>query len=146
MRKTFSFNLVVLFGIVAVTLLTGLSACDLLREPRPGAQSSPTPNPAFPVVRVTADQVAQAMEQDEFFADYGQSRLLIQGTVSLVKRQDSDLIIELETSVPTKVICDLGNYFGIIRVGSTVTVESAFPQRDASRQQSAVMLKNCTIP
>ncbi len=141
MSKIFSFKLVILVGLLVI-----LSGCGLLREPRPTVQSIPTPNPTFPVVRVTADQAARAMEQDRFFSDYGQTTLLIQGTVFSVKRQDTDLIIGLDTSVPTKVMCDLGAYLGIVRVGANVTIQSAYPQQDASRQPSAVMIKNCTIP
>jgi hypothetical protein len=140
MRAIFSFKL----GII-VLALASLSACGLLREPQPISQPVILPNPTLPVVRVTADQVARAMEEDRFFADYGQTTLLVQGTVFSVKRQETDLIIGLDTAVPTKVMCDLGSYPGIVHVGATVTVKSAYPQRDASRQASAVMLRNCTI-
>ncbi len=135
-----------LAGALTLALLAGLSACSLLRESPAAAQPGSTPNPAFPVVHVTADQVAQAMEEDHFFADYGYTTLLIQGTVLSARRQAGDLVISLDTSVPTKVMCNLGNYAGIVQVGSTVTVQSVYPERDASRQPSAVMIKNCSIP
>ena len=137
----FSFKL----GIIILALAT-LSACKLLREPHPTDLSTPLPSPAFPVVHLTADQVARAMEKDRFFSDYAQNTLLIQGTVFSVKRLEGHLIIGLDTSVPTKVMCDLGIYFGIVHVGAVITVQSTYPQRDASRQASAVMLENCTIP
>jgi hypothetical protein len=138
MGTIFLFNLwIVLIAVVC------LSACGLVRD------TQPTPGPVappFPVVHVTADHVARAMEEDRFFSDYGQTTLRIEGTVFSVNRQETDLIIGLDTSVPTKVMCDLGNYFGIIRVGASIIVQSAYPQRDASRQGSVLMLKNCTIP
>ncbi len=133
-------------GIV-VLFLASLSACQYLREPRTTAPPVASPNPALPVVHATADQVARAMQADEFFSEYGQSTLLIQGTVFSVKRQDnSDLIIGLDTTVPTKVMCNLGRYLGIVRVGTIITIQSAYPQRDASRQASSIMFNNCTIP
>ncbi len=133
--------------VIFLLVVANLSACSYLREPRPNAPPLATPNVAFPVVQVSSDQVARAMEADQFFAEYGQVTLLIQGTVLAVKRQDNgDLFITLDTSVQTKVMCNLGHYFGIVRAGTTVTIQSANPQRDASRQPSAVMFNNCTIP
>ncbi|MGB8646207.1 MAG: hypothetical protein WCF84_13295 [Anaerolineae bacterium] len=129
-----------------VWVLASLSGCAWLREPLPTAPPVASPNPTFPVVQVTADQIARAMEEDRFFAEYGQTTLRIQGTVFSVKRQDADLVVGLDTTVTTKVMCDLGNYFGIVRVGATITIQSAYPQQDASRQASAVMFRNCTIP
>ncbi len=131
---------------IILLLLAMLSACQYLREPSPTPAPIPSPNPAYPVVHLTADQAARAMEDDEFFSDYGQSTLLIQGTVSATRRQDADLLITLDTTVPTKITCDLANYLGIVRVGDTVTIQSAYPRRDASRQGSTLMLKNCTLP
>jgi hypothetical protein len=141
MRIRFSFKL----GFIILALVT-LSACKLQREPQPTAQPAYLPNPTLPVVHLTADQVARAMEEDRFFSDYAQTTLLIQGTVYSVKRLEGHLIIGLDTTVSTKVMCDLGAYFGIVHLGALVTVQSTNPQRDASRQGSAVMLKNCTIP
>ncbi len=141
MRPLFLFRIAIVLLLLAI-----LAACQYLREPNPAAPPVASPNPAFPVVHLTADEAAQAMEQDRFFSTYGQSTLLIQGTVSATRRQDADLFVTLGTTVPTKVICDLPNYLGIVRVGDTVTVQAAYPQRDASRQGSTVMIKNCAIP
>jgi hypothetical protein len=127
-------------GAVLALLLANLAACGLLREPLP------TPRPTAAAIGVTADQVAQAMEADQFYATYGQTTLLIQGTVASVNQQPNHLILELATRVPTRVLCDLGNQAASAKVGDTITVVSANPERDVSRQASAVMIKNCSIP
>ena len=127
-------------------LLLFLSACSWLREPAPTPLPADRPNPDFPVVHVTADQVAQAMEQDRFYSDYGFTTLLIEGPVASVRRQGTDLIVRLDTAFETKVVCNLGGYVGIVRAGTTITVRSVYPQRDVSRQPLAVMIENCTIP
>lgn len=124
--------------------LASLSACAFLREPTPSPQ--PIVTPIFPIVRVTADQIARAMEQDQFFSQYGESTLLIQGTILLVNQQDNHFMVELDTTVPTKVWCDLGNHSSVVEAGDRITIQSAFPQRDALRQASALVLRNCSIP
>jgi len=128
-------------GIICL-LFTSLAACGGLREPQPAAQ----PNPILPIVHVTSDQIARAMQEDRFFAVYGQTTLLIQGTVLSVNQQGNDLVVALDTSLSIKVLCDIGSQSAAVHVGDTITVKSAYPERDASRQPSAVMLKNCSIP
>ncbi len=129
-----------------IALVASLAACSLMREPQPVSQPNATLPIVFPTVHATADQVARAMQEDHFFSDYGQTTLLVQGTVSSVNTQDNDVIVALETSVPTKVLCDLGDHPTTVQVGDSITVKSDYPQRDASRQSFAVMLKNCSIP
>jgi hypothetical protein len=129
-----------------IALLTSLAACTLLREPQRIAQPNVTPRIVFPAVHVTADQVARAMQEDHFFADYGQTTLFVQGIVLSVNQQNNDLVVELDTSIPTKLLCDTGGHLSTVHIGDTIIVKSDFPQRDASRQTSAVMLRNCSIP
>jgi hypothetical protein len=124
---------------LAILLLGNLAACGLLREP------VATPRPT-PVLSVTADQVAQAMSADEFYSTYGQSTLLIRGIVSSVDPQPDHLIVGLATSGSTAVLCDLGNHPPSVNTGDTITVRSANPEQDVSREQSAVMIHNCSLP
>jgi hypothetical protein len=116
-----------------------LPACGLLREP------VATPRPTT-VAQVTADQVAQAMDEDRFYATYGHSTLLIQGTVAAVDQQPDDFIVTLATGVRTKVLCDLGNKAPAVKVGEAITIRSANPEQDVARRDAAVLIHNCTIP
>lgn len=127
------------FAACAILLLISLSACGLFREPLP------TPRPTT-VAQVTADQVAQAMDDDAFYATYGQTSLLIQGTVAAVDQQTNHFIVTLATGVRTKVQCDLGNKAPAVKVGDTITIRSANPEQDVARQDAAVLIHNCTIP
>jgi hypothetical protein len=86
------------------------------------------------------------MQRDEFFANYGHSSLLIQGTVVSIDRHGGDLIVVLDSTVPMKVECDLGNRESAVRVGETLTVLSENPSSDASRDAGMVLLRNCRIP
>src|SRR5258708_25899139 len=85
----------------ALVLLICLPACGLLREPLA------TPRPTS-VVQVSADQVAQAMDDDRFYATYGQTTLLIQGTVAAIDPQPGHFILTLATSASTQALCGLG--------------------------------------
>jgi predicted small lipoprotein YifL len=124
---------------LVLLLLAALAGCGLLREPLP------TPRPTT-VARVTADQVAQAMDSDQFYATYGQTALLIEGSVASVDPQPDHFIVTLATGVHTKVQCDLGNRAPPIKAGDTITVRSADPEHDVSRQDAAMMIRNCAIP
>ena len=127
-------------SLVALALLLGaLAACSVFR------QALPTPVPTT-VAQVTADQVAQAMDDDEFYSTYGHTTLLIQGTVAALDPQPSHFTLTLDTGVRTKVLCDLGQQTPPIKVGDTVTVRSANPENDVQRQEAAVFIKNCTLP
>jgi hypothetical protein len=123
---------------LTIWLLISLAACGLLRQP------PATPRPTT-VVQVTADQVAQAMDEDRFYATYGQTTLLIQGAVAAVDQQPDHFIVTLATSGPTQVLCDLGTTTPAIKVGETVTVRSANPEQDVARQDAAVLIHNCTL-
>lgn len=124
-------------------LLAGVDACGTAqkssRPPRP------QPQPTFPTAHVTARQVVTAMNDDNFFADYGQTTLLIRGTVASVNRHGHDTVIGLGTTLPAKVLCDLGSRRPSVRVRDVITIESVNPQRAASRVSAGVMLTNCRI-
>ena len=128
----------VALAALASLLFAGLSACGLLREPLPTAR--PTP-----VVPVTADQVAQAMDADAFYSTYGQTTLLVRGTVSFIDQQPDHLILQFATSGSTAVLCDLGKTSSSVKVGDVVTVRSTNPGQDVARETAAVMIKNCTL-
>lgn len=126
---------------IVAFLLGGLAACET-----PWQSSAPPPShPYYPVVRITAHQAARAMGQDRFFADYGQTTLLIRGTVLSLDRHDHDTAIELGTGLPAGVICDLGNRRASARDGDAITVESLDPGRDAVRDSSGVMIRKCRV-
>jgi len=115
-----------------------LAGCSVFR------QALPTPRPTT-VAQVTADQVAQAMDNDEFYSTYGHTTLLVQGTVTAVDPQPAHFTLTLATGVRTKVLCDLGQQTPAIKVGDAVTIRSADPENDVARQDAAVFIKNCTL-
>src|SRR5437879_10746848 len=90
---------VILLGVIY------LAACSALREPR--RIPPPTATPA--IVPVTADEIAQAMQEDRFFSDYGQNTLLVRGVLASLYWQNNVHVAALSTSIQTTVLCDLGS-------------------------------------
>jgi hypothetical protein len=132
------FVLLALLGLA----LVGVVAC----APPTGQQPTPAPLPTLPSAQVTADQVAQSMQDDQFFSDFGDTTLLIQGTVAAVEQQGSDNRLRLATSLPIDVVCDTGTQSPAVHVGEIIIIKSANPRRDASRHGSSVLLNNCSLP
>lgn len=125
-----------LLPFLLLLLLVALPACSLSGVLR---RSTPTPVE----VQVTADQIAQAMQEDEFFSDYRGDMLLVTGKVNAVNQKDRDTRLELETSLPTKVVCELGTQTITAKPGDSVTVQAQ--AAEAERAPSAVLLKNCRM-
>ncbi|MBA3943942.1 MAG: hypothetical protein H0X37_05195 [Herpetosiphonaceae bacterium] len=122
---------------LALLLIMNLVACRV-RDPIPAAQ---LPSSA-PVMHVSADQIGRAMEEDHFFSDYGYARLLVQGKVSAINQHSNHMVVQLETSVATKVLCELDTPATQVHAGETITVQSS----DVQREEAAVGLKHCSIP
>ncbi|MBF6591109.1 MAG: hypothetical protein IVW57_11365 [Ktedonobacterales bacterium] len=131
MNKT---KLAVIAALIALPLLVGLLAYSI-------GQRNAVGDLTF--VRVTPDQISQAMREDHFFSDYNNNILIIQGTVSSIKKNGNNLIVELKTSRPLKVACDLGNQSFSHQVSDEVTVSAIAAH--AERTASAVMLHGCTV-
>ncbi len=119
-----------------ILLVAAVAGCSVLR------QSSPTPTP-LPPVTVTAEQVARAMQQDEFYSDYRGATLLVQGTVSTVEQRNGETLIWLGTTIPTKVVCDVGKASTSAKAGDTLTAKAQ--AADAQRSTDAVLLKPCEV-
>ncbi len=129
------------FAKISISLLLLvfiLSACGVFREQVP----TPTPQPAD-TSSVTADEIAQAMQEDHFYADYRGMTLVIHSTLASLNQQSGEWMLELKTTGSEKVFCDLGHQTTSAQVGDAVTVQS--PGSDAQRDGSAVILGNCVL-
>ncbi len=120
---------------VLVVLAIAFAGRGALRE------QVPTPTPA--VVHVSADEVALAMQEDRFYSDYVHKTLVVQGTVSAVRQQGNDLLIELTTSIPTRVLCDVGNHGTAASPGDRITVQAS--SDEAQRGAESVLLQSCSV-
>lgn len=129
---------IALLACAKLALLLALSSCGVFRE------TPPTPQPTN-VVQISADQAAQAMQDDHFYTTYGHSTLLIQGIVAAVDQQPNHLIVTLATSRPTQVQCDLGSLAAALKPGDALTLRVTDPENDVLRQDGALFIKNCVM-
>ena len=137
--------------LLQLTLLTflfaALAGCSILRMQPPASTAT-----SVPVLHVTADEVAIAMQEDAFYAKYGQSTLLIDGTINSISQQDNHPLVEFKTVETIKVFCELDSQAAALQAGTAITVQVANPQQNTSRGISpddptlpAVMLKHCQV-
>ncbi len=96
------------------------------------------------IKRVTATDLANAMKEDRFYADYGANSLLVSATISSLTTHTDDVVIGLKTDSSFQTLCDLGTDVPSHHVGDRVTVVAE--GGSAQRQPSAVRLTGCTIP
>jgi len=112
-----------------------LSACENFRSP------VPTPPPEQ-TVQLTANEVAQAMQDDRFFSDYGSSILLVRGEISSVEQQGTFTVVALRTGSPEEVACEIAAG-ATAPMGQMVTVRAR--SADAQRAGPTVVLHNCHL-
>ena len=95
------------------------------------------------ITRATPDQLANAMQRDAFFSDYGASTLLIDATVASVVTRAGATTVTLVTTSSSTLACDVGHVPTTTPVGATVLLVA---EGAAARRQSAgVLLRGCVI-
>lgn len=99
---------------------------------------------AMTVQRATPHQLAEAMKDDRFYADYRKSALLVSGTVASVGRRGGHLIVGFRTDSSFGASCDLGAESVAPRVGETFAVLTV--GQAAERLPAAVLLRGCVVP
>lgn len=99
---------------------------------------------AMRVTHATPDQIAVAMQQDQFFADYRERALVVTGTVASVIGDAGGEVVHFRSASQYAALCDLRDRASGVRPGMRLTViaEGA----TGERQSSAVMLRNCRLP
>ncbi len=118
----------------AAAALSLLAGCDTLR-------GTPIPTPTPTVVQVTAQQIAQAMQEDHFFSDYRGDILRVRGMVDEVAQSGGETVVTLSTTIPTVVRCHVTGDVPALTAGVEVTVESP----EGQREDGAVGLLRCRI-
>lgn len=121
--------------IGAAAIVLGLmAACSTMR-------GTPIPTPTPATVQVTAQEIAQAMQDDSFFSTYGSDILQVRGTVQGVTQDGGGTVVTLSTGIVTVVCCHLDGAAPSLAAGENVTVESG----EGQREDGAVGLLKCHI-
>jgi hypothetical protein len=92
------------------------------------------------VVRVGVAEVANAMQQDRFYADYGNSALLFSGKIAAVQPGNKATLVTFVTGRPYSVTCQFPTS-QTVKPGQIISV--AAPGGSADRQKHGVLLHDC---
>lgn len=96
---------------------------------------------AIGIERVTPTQLADAMQQDDFYSSYGNAALLFSGKVRSVQQKNGVAIATFQTDHAYALECQFPNGRQV-KVGDMVSV--AAPGGTAERLPHGVLLHNCT--
>jgi len=94
--------------------------------------------------RVTPNQIADAMQQDHFYSDFGHKTLIVKGKVASVTKNGGSNRVTLETTSSYHAYCDLSKESKVPPTGSKVKLLAEGGA--ALRQSNAVLLVGCTTP
>jgi hypothetical protein len=95
------------------------------------------------IARATPDQLAKAMSDDNFYGNWRESTLVVQGAVADVAQQNGDTVIHFKTSAIFQAYCDIGSATTSAKAGDTITVIAEGLQ--AERLTTGVELLGCQI-
>jgi len=94
------------------------------------------------IEHVTASQLGDAMQQDNFFSSYGSAALLFKGMVYSIKTGNNVTLVTFATNRPFNVVCQFPANLSV-KTGQTISVIA--PGGSAERQKSGVLLHNCSL-
>ena len=95
------------------------------------------------VHRVSPDQAAEAMQDDQFYSDYRDATLLVTGTVVSQRTTSGGTVVQLATTTTFKTFCQWSRSPSPLRDGETITAVTE--GYGAVRLPSGVSLSECTI-
>jgi hypothetical protein len=96
------------------------------------------------VRQVTPDQLAQAMQADDFYSTYREDALVVRGRVAAVLRSDTGTTVVFETQTSFGASCRMAAGSATVAVGATITVVTV--AASAERQPAQVLLASCLQP
>jgi hypothetical protein len=120
-----------------MSMMLALVGCGVLRETRP------TPQPLQ--FNASAEQAARAMQEDHFYSDYGRGVLTVSGKVAELRQENGLYVLILETSIATRLECELGSQAPALKPGDAVRVQTPDASQ-AQRLPGAVRLVSCSLP
>ncbi|GEM_PF-2097844 len=92
------------------------------------------------IERVTAAQLADAMQQDDFYSTYGNAAVLFSAKVASVKTNGNASLVTFNTGRTYAVVCQFPK---AVTYTSGQTISIAAPAGSAERQTHGVLLHNC---
>jgi hypothetical protein len=129
---TMSRNMKILLGAVFVVLILGNAASWWFGNLHARRSQG--------VEKVTAAQLADAMQQDKFYYTYGDAAVLFKAKVARVTTGNGAALVTFSTNTSYSLVCQFPKAQDI-NVGQSISV--AAPGGSAERQPHGVLLHNC---
>jgi hypothetical protein len=95
------------------------------------------------VQETTPDQLAAAMQNDQFYSAYNEDTLVVRGLVASLTGDGSGAVLQFQTQSAFTTRCQFEHYPTTVHPGDTISVltEGA----TAERLASAVLLRGCSL-
>jgi hypothetical protein len=127
----------VLIAIGLVCVLAGIAGIALYLGDRYALSN-------LTVRQATPDELAAAMQNDEFYTDYNENTLVVRGLVASLTGDGSGAVLQFQTDGAFQTRCQFDQYPSTVHPGDTITVVAE--GATAERLTSAVFLKRCSLP
>ena len=95
------------------------------------------------VREATPDQLAAAMQMDQFYSDYNEDALVVRGLVASLAGDGSGAVLQFRTQSAFTTRCQLDRYPATVHPGDTISVMAQ--GATAERLASAVLLEGCSL-
>lgn len=126
----------VLIVIVALGALAGAGGIGFLVGNRYALDN-------LTVVDATPDQLAAAMQNDEFYSSYNEHTVLVQGVVASLTADGGGAMLQFQTQGPFTTRCHFDQSPATIHDGDTISIVAE--GATAQRLTSAVLLAGCRL-
>lgn len=95
------------------------------------------------VKETTPDQIAAAMQNDQFYSDYNEATLVVDGVVTSVHGDGGGGLVEFQTHGGFAMQCQFDQYPTTIHAGELISVMTEGAA--AERLTAAVVLRGCLL-
>lgn len=95
------------------------------------------------VRETTPDQLAAAMQIDQFYSDYNEDTLVVRGLVASLAADGGGAVLQFQTRGAFTTRCQFDQYPAAVHPGDTISVMTQ--GASAERLTSAVLLKGCSL-
>jgi hypothetical protein len=122
--------------IAVVCLVAGVGALGFLVGGRHALDN-------LTVIAATPDELAAAMQNDRFYADYNERTLVVQGVVASLTGDATGAVLQFQTQGAFTTRCRFDQYPATVHQGDTIRVVAE--GATAERLPSAVLLTGCSV-
>jgi hypothetical protein len=95
------------------------------------------------VHETTPDQLAAAMQNDQFYSDYNEATLVVRGSVASLTGDGGGAVVQFQTQGGFTTQCQFDQYPATLHAGDMISVMTE--GATAERLTTAVLLRGCIL-